>query len=116
MDINYCINRLNLNANFYELTQSVPPHSITNWEGPDPQPTEEELQAVWDAFQAEGGREMEALREKRDQLLKETDFWGMPDVTMSDEMTAYRQALRDLPANTTDPANPVWPTKPGGES
>jgi hypothetical protein len=43
MDINYCINRLNLNANFYELTQSVPPHSITNWEGPDPQPTEEEL-------------------------------------------------------------------------
>jgi len=26
----------------------------------------------------------------------------------------YRQALRDLPANTTDPANPDWPVKPGG--
>jgi hypothetical protein len=25
----------------------------------------------------------------------------------------YRQALRDLPANTVDPANPVWPVKPG---
>ena len=24
----------------------------------------------------------------------------------------YRQALRDLPANTSDPANPTWPTKP----
>jgi hypothetical protein len=24
----------------------------------------------------------------------------------------YRQALRDLPANTTDPENPVWPTAP----
>jgi hypothetical protein len=27
-------------------------------------------------------------------------------------MQAYRQALRDLPANTVDPANPVFPTKP----
>jgi len=25
----------------------------------------------------------------------------------------YRQALRDLPGNTTDPENPVWPTPPG---
>lgn len=24
----------------------------------------------------------------------------------------YRQALRDLPANTPDPANPVWPQEP----
>ena len=24
----------------------------------------------------------------------------------------YRQALRDLPANTVDPANPIWPVKP----
>jgi len=24
----------------------------------------------------------------------------------------YRQALRDLPANTTDPENPVWPEMP----
>jgi len=57
-------------------------------------------------------RQMEWLREKRNQMLAETDYFGMPDMTMSDEMRAYRQALRDLPANTTDPANPVWPTKP----
>jgi len=25
---------------------------------------------------------------------------------------AYRQALRDLPANTADPRNPVWPIPP----
>ena len=24
----------------------------------------------------------------------------------------YMQALRDLPANTEDPANPIWPTVP----
>lgn len=52
------------------------------------------------------------LRQRRNELLAETDYFGMPDVTMSDEMRAYRQALRDLPANTEDPTNPVWPTKP----
>jgi len=57
--------------------------------------------------------QMEALRRERDQLLAETDYLGLPDLGgFSAEMTAYRQALRDLPANTTDPANPVWPVKP----
>lgn len=55
-----------------------------------------------------------ALRTKRNQLLAETDYLALSDVTLSSEMTTYRQTLRDLPANTTDPANPVWPTKPGG--
>jgi hypothetical protein len=52
------------------------------------------------------------LRHKRNQLLAETDYLALADVTLTDEMRAYRQALRDLPANTVDPANPVWPTKP----
>jgi len=56
------------------------------------------------------------LRAKRNQLLAETDYLALADHTLSADMTAYRQALRDLPANTTDPANPVWPTKPGGSS
>jgi len=55
---------------------------------------------------------MTELRAERDRLLAETDWWAVSDRTMSDEQIAYRQALRDLPANTTDPANPVWPTKP----
>lgn len=54
------------------------------------------------------------LRAKRDRLLAATDYLALADHTLSADMTAYRQALRDLPANTTDPANPVWPTKPGG--
>jgi hypothetical protein len=53
------------------------------------------------------------LRAKRNQLLAETDYLALSDVTLSTEMAEYRQALRDLPANTTDPANPVFPTKPG---
>jgi len=60
-------------------------------------------------------KQMAALRLRRDQLLTETDYLGLPDLGgFSAEMTAYRQALRDLPANTVDPANPVFPTKPAG--
>lgn len=52
------------------------------------------------------------LRAERNQLLSDTDYFANTDVTMPDAMRTYRQALRDLPANTTDPANPVWPSKP----
>jgi len=57
---------------------------------------------------------LKALRTRRNQLLAETDYLALSDQTMTAEMQAYRQALRDLPANTVDPANPVFPTKPGG--
>ena len=56
--------------------------------------------------------QLKALRTGRNQLLAETDYLALSDQTMTAEMQAYRQALRDLPANTEDPANPVWPTKP----
>ena len=61
-------------------------------------------------------RNLKILRAKRTQLLNETDYLALSDSTLTDEMSTYRQTLRDLPANTSDPANPVWPTKPGGES
>ena len=60
------------------------------------------------------GLQLEQLRFRRNQLLTETDYLALADSTLTDEMRTYRQALRDLPANTVDPANPVWPTKPGG--
>ena len=55
------------------------------------------------------------LRNKRNQLLAKTDFYGNSDVTMSSDMTTYRQALRDLPdgKDTVDKCNnATWPTKP----
>ena len=51
-------------------------------------------------------------REKRNELLAETDFHGFSDVVMSEEMTAYRQALRDLPNDSRWPQPNIWPTKP----
>ena len=55
---------------------------------------------------------MRVLRMERDARLSETDWWVLPDRTASAEQLAYRQALRDLPANTPDPSNPAWPAKP----
>ena len=60
-------------------------------------------------------RALARLRETRNRLLAETDFYGNSDVTMSDDMTTYRQALRDLPngKDTVDKCeNATWPTKP----
>ena len=59
------------------------------------------------------------LRSERDALLKSTDFMMTTDF-YSDKMTtqeqtdvkAYREALRDLPDNTSDPTDVTWPTKP----
>ena len=56
------------------------------------------------------------LRETRDLLLNQSDWTRMDDNQLSSdkktEWATYRQALRDLPANTADPSNPTWPTKP----
>ena len=52
MDINHCIDHLGLNRNSYRLTQSVPPHNFIAWDGPDPQPTQEELETAWTQIQA----------------------------------------------------------------
>ena len=110
MDINLAIDYLGLNANTYKLTQSVPPHTIVEWNGPDAQPTEAELQTAYDAaVVVEASKD---LRSTRNKLLTETDYLALSDQTMSTEMTAYRQALRDLPANTADPTNHTWPVKP----
>ena len=60
-------------------------------------------------------RALSRLREKRDILLKETDIFALADLTMTDDMKTYRQALRDLPSgkDTVEKCeNATWPTKP----
>jgi len=61
------------------------------------------------------GRDLADLREKRNRLLAETDYFGASDQTMSGGMTTYRQDLRDLPSglDTVEKVkNVTWPTKP----
>ena len=52
-----------------------------------------------------------SVRSQRDSLLRECDWWGSSDVTMSDAQTAYRKALRDVPAQS-DVDDITWPDKP----
>jgi len=42
----------------------------------------------------------------------ETDHYALADVTMTDAMKTYRQALRDVPQQTDFPSTINWPTKP----
>ena len=76
------------------------------WDRAEEEPTEEQLEAAlykanWDE-----------VRKRRNILLEETDFYALSDVTMSDSMTTYRQALRDLPASVENSEDVVWPEKP----
>ncbi len=54
------------------------------------------------------------LRLERNARLTQSDWTQSRDITLSNdsEWLTYRQSLRDLPANTADPDNPTWPTKP----
>ncbi len=69
-------------------------------------------EAAWaaGAFDRAIGR----LREDRNRKLAATDWHALQDVTMSDEVRDYRQALRDLPAGltTVEQVEAVeWPVK-----
>jgi len=61
--------------------------------------------------------EMSVIRETRNNLLDKTDKYVTidyphPTPEAKQAWLDYRQALRDLPANTTDPENPIWPDAP----
>jgi len=58
----------------------------------------------------------EILRNQRDDKLLFCDWTQGNDTPLGSskktEWATYRQALRDLPANTSDPKNPTWPSEP----
>ena len=93
------------------------PHKIVN--GQQIELTEAEIaaraaeEAAWNAGAFD--RAMVDLRSKRDNLLAATDYLALSDQTLSAEMSAYRQALRDITngLTTVEEVNAVtWPTKP----
>jgi len=53
-----------------------------------------------------------SVRADRDSRLAVTDFHGLTDTVMSDEMGAYRQALRDVPQQEGFPHEIDWPVAP----
>ena len=57
-----------------------------------PKPTEEELELKYDDLL------LDNMREKRNQLLKESDYTALSDYPQRDKWLLYRQALRDYPS------------------
>jgi len=65
------------------------------------------------AYQAKlNADKAESVRFDRDAKLAATDWMALSDVTMSDEWKTYRQALRDVPAQSGFPNSIAWPTEP----
>ena len=55
----------------------------------------------------------EAIRQKRDQLIRDSDWTMTPGATVDQaQWTAYRQVLRDLPQTYENAEDVVWPTVP----
>ena len=79
---------------------------------------EEEAQRDQEEADWEAGafdRAIADLRRNRNNLLSATDFYGLSDVTMSDEMKQYRQDLRNITEglSTKEEVEAVeFPTKP----
>ena len=81
------------------------------YEKPPKEEFEAKLQELIDA------QPLNELRAERDTILSQTDKYATIDYPHGSEAAKqawldYRQTLRDLPANTTDPENPVWPEAP----
>jgi hypothetical protein len=81
------------------------------YEKPSKEEFEAKLQELIDA------QPLKELRTKRNTLLEQTDRYVIPDwphptPEARQAWLDYRQALRDLPTATEDPANPVWPPVP----
>lgn len=57
-----------------------------------------------------------AIRDKRDNLIGETDYYLMPDYPSNpqnlEELKVYRQALRDVPKQKGFPRDVRWPDVP----
>jgi len=65
-----------------------------------------EEQAEYDARQQAyiddgANRKLTEIKQIRLERLKETDFYALSDVTMSDAMSTYRQKMRDIPQDYT---------------
>jgi len=55
---------------------------------------------------------MIVLRQERNRLIAETDWWASSDLTMTDAQKKYRQDLRDITKSATSLDDVTWPSKP----
>ena len=93
--IEYAIKKINPNAEFSVNENDI--NQIT-WYNCSPIP-KEQIEALFPIVEFEMA--LDELRAKRNKLLADTDFHALSDQTLSPEMSAYRQALRDITEGLT---------------
>lgn len=77
--------------------------NIVDWDATAVATKEAELLAAY---------KLDELRIERNRLLADTDYLALSDQTLTDAMTTYRQALRDITINYSSLDDVVWPEKP----
>lgn len=112
-DVLQCISQLRPNNTFYFNGECTIDNIV--WDSDDVTlPTTSEIEEHWRVVSRI--KSMKELRQERNRRLAEVDWIFSEDYAIDDasyqQWLAYRKALRDLPAVTEDPANPVWPEKP----
>ena len=92
-------------------------YSGIQWSDERPKPTEDQIQAKIAELTA--AEPLRLLRQQRNQLLAQSDWMALSDRTMTQAQIDYRQALRDLPANSEPQldeqgnlTNVTWPERP----
>lgn len=77
--------------------------NVVNWDASAVATKEAELLAAF---------ELDELRTERNRLLADTDYLALSDQTLTDAMSTYRQALRDITDTYSNLNDVVWPEKP----
>lgn len=108
--IERAILKINPNAEFSINADDI--NQITWLNGTTPI-SKKDIEAQFSAVELEGA--LDGLRDKRNVLLKQTDYLALSDNTLSTDMATYRQKLRDITKglDTVEKVKAVeFPTKP----
>jgi len=73
---------------------------------------EEVMRRGWRLIELTDDQRSSAVRIRRSALLKETGIQCLTDRTPTEELIAYRQALRDVPQQEGFPRSVTWPIAP----
>ena len=112
MNIIKAIQKINPNA-IVTIISDIDGSFKTKWHNGTTPISKEDIEAQLPIVEFEMA--LDELRAKRNKLLADTDFHALSDQTLSPEMSAYRQALRDITEGLTtveEVKAVVFPTKP----
>ena len=74
--------------------------------------SDDAITQIWTVSDKSDEDKAYSIRAKRNKLIAETDHFALSDMTLTEAMADYRQALRDVPAQSGFPDSITWPTEP----